>query len=973
LKNLSKKILLFLFLLVFNSSFAQYPQHFTYDDENGLPNNEVYSIVQDNKGFIWIGCDGGLYKYDGIRYTSYKSDSQKSRSMNGLTLSSQGKLYCTNFQSQVFVVENDSLIELKTNSIQTITSIAAGSDQKIYVNHIFGISIYNERTKKWENNHFLKAKQTNHQDQFVTKSGKKNPKGAVLFIHQSGIGTITSTQYNFFKCDVFKENTPGLFLMDYHKENLWIFSMENQLIYKYSKNSIKKVTNKNLLSVLAKRKITSVRSLADGKLWICTYNGIIKYDTEKDIATLYYPELSFSDCLLDREGSYWLSTLQAGILRIPNLDLIVWNKEHEQLKNEKISSICFGVKHIFFATLDGSVGQLDIKTGEILIYNSDTKADVQSFDFDAITQTLWFNINNVLYAIKDGKLNARKTSEITAIKARKQIGEFLFIGSSKGSYVNGELIEPSWSRNVLHDYFHNLVYFVTNNGLLQLHFSGGKWKVKKHLLKGIQLLSAEINSENQQLYVLTFDGKINKVSKNGVVEKVCEVSDKIQSYQIKIHHSKIYVATNKGLQIYDLKSNKWQILTKLSGLASNNIQGLVILDNIIWLATGKGIQKIPINKKDKIKRSLIYLKKCLVGERKINPFNTINLKSGESLQLYPEAIAYKSNGDFQYAYRLKNSDSIWIKLPASVEVIDIQNIPIGNFQIELKLIDHQGFDSENTLQLKGYVSPPFWRSWWFISILILVVSLLVYLYFKSRIRKIKRNQQKEIERINLENELILSRESALKTQMNPHFIFNVLNSIKAYIYKNEKQNASSYLSDFSDLIRMFLNMSNQPLIPLAEELNMLNLYINLEAMLLNKDFEFKLDIEKGINQQQIKIPSLIIQPFVENAFKHGLHHKSGEKKLTISIQQIDASTLKIEIEDNGIGREATREIQEKSLKTHTSFATSAIEKRIELLSRGNNKVKVETIDLKAENKAIGTKVIVTIAIQNDKENPNPTS
>ena len=973
MKNLSKKILLFLFLLIFSSSFAQYPQHFTYDDENGLPNNEVYSIVQDKKGFIWIGCDGGLFKYDGIRYISYKSESQKSRSMNGLTISSQGKLYCTNFQSQVFVVENDSLIELKTNSIQTITSISAGSDEKIYVNHIFGISIYNERTKKWENNHFLKAKQTNHQDRFVTKSGKKNPKGAFLYIHRNGIGTITPTENKFFKCGVFQKNTPGLFLMDYHKDNLWIFSVENQLIYKYSKNSIQKVTNKNLLSALAKRKITSVRSLADGKLWICTYNGVIKYDTEKDLATLYYPELSFSDCLLDREGNYWLSTLQAGILRIPNLDLIVWNKEHQQLKNEKIATICYGNKHIFFATLDGSVGQLDINSGEISIYNSENKADVQSFDFDFGTQTLWFNINNVLYSIKDGNLNANKSPETTAIKSRKQIGNTVFIGSSNGSYVNGKLIDPSWSRKIQYDASTNTVYFITNNGLLKLNFQLGKWKIKQHLLKGIQLLSGEISEVNHQVYVLTFDGKINKVSKNGVVEKVCEISDKIQSYQLKIHDSKMYVATNKGLWIYNLKTKKWQVLTKLSGLASNNIQGLVIVDNIIWLATGKGIQKIPLSEKEKSKLAHVYIKKCIVGTKKINVSNSINLKFGESVLIYPEAIAYKSNGDFQYAYRLKNTDSTWIKLPASIEIIDIQNIPVGNFQLELKLIDHQGFDSENIIQLKGYVRPPFWRSWWFLSILIILVSILIYSFFKSRIRKIKLNQQKEIERINLENELRLSRESALKTQMNPHFIFNVLNSIKAYIYKNEKQNASSYLSDFSDLIRMFLNMSNQPLIPLAEELNMLNLYINLEAMLLNKDFEFKLDIDKGINQQLIKIPSLIIQPFVENAFKHGLHHKAGEKKLTISIQHIDDSILKIVIEDNGIGREATREIQEKSLKTHTSFATSAIEKRIELLSRGNNKVKVETIDLKAENKAKGTKVIVTIAIQNDKENPNPTS
>ncbi len=963
MKNLCKLLLFVIFLCHCFFSFAQYPQHFTYDDENGLPNNEVYSIVQDKKGFIWIGCDGGLYKYDGVRYTSYKSESQKSRSMNGLTISSQGKLYCTNFQSQVFVIENDSLIELKTNSIQTITSISAGSDAKIYVNHLFGISIYNERTKKWEKQTYFKVKQTNNLNEFVTKSGKQNPNGAVLFIRQNGIGTISPSNYSFFACNDFKNYTPGLFIMDYHKNSLWIFSVEDQLIYKYSKNAIQKVTKKNLLAVLSKRKITSVRSLADGNLWICTYNGIIKYDTEKDLATLYFPQLSFSDCLLDREGNYWLSTLQAGILRIPNLDLIVWNKEHEQLKNEKISTICYGNKHIFFATLDGNVGQLNIKTGEIVTYNSENKADVQSFDFDAATQTLSFNINNILYAIKDGKLTANKSPETTAIKSRLQIGNTVFIGSSNGSYINGALIDLNWSRKILYDSVNNLVYFVTNNGLLQLHFSGEKWRIKQHFLKEIQLLSAEINSENQQLYVLTFDGKINKISKKGRVEKVCGISDKIQSYQLKIHDSKIYVATNKGLWIHDLKTKKWQILDKLSGLASNNIQSLDIEHNTIWLATGKGIQKIPLHKKETIKLTQVFLKKCVAGLQEINPSGVIQLKSNQSLQLYPEAVAYKSNGDFQYAYRLSNSDSVWVKLPASIELIDIKNIPDGYFQLELKLIDHQGLDSKNTIVLKGNMRPPFWRSWWFLTLSLVVVALLIYSYFKSRIRKINLLQQKEIQRINLENELRLSRESALKTQMNPHFIFNVLNSIKAYIYKNEKQNASTYLSDFSDLIRMFLNMSSQPLISLAEELNMLKLYINLEAMLLNKDFEFSIDIDEAISPQNLKIPSLIIQPFVENAFKHGLHHKTGAKKLTISVQLQQDAILKIEIEDNGIGREATKEIQQKSLKSHTSFATSAIEKRIELLSRGNSKVKVETIDLMDGAEARGTKVILTIEIQ----------
>ncbi len=206
----------------------------------------------------------------------------------------------------------------------------------------------------------------------------------------------------------------------------------------------------------------------------------------------------------------------------------------------------------------------------------------------------------------------------------------------------------------------------------------------------------------------------------------------------------------------------------------------------------------------------------------------------------------------------------------------------------------------------------------------------------------------------------LSRETALKSQMNPHFIFNVLNSIKAYIYKNDKQKATEYLNDFSNLIRTFLNMSNSSFISINDELKMMKLYINMEAMLLKEDFTYQQNIDENIDLAQTHIPSLIIQPFVENAFKHGLHHKEGNKQLTLNVFSGENNTIIIEIIDNGIGRTNAQEIKNIEKTDHQSFATTAIQKRIELLNKDRNLVDVSIVDLYDKTIPCGTKVIIKI-------------
>ena len=193
--------------------------------------------------------------------------------------------------------------------------------------------------------------------------------------------------------------------------------------------------------------------------------------------------------------------------------------------------------------------------------------------------------------------------------------------------------------------------------------------------------------------------------------------------------------------------------------------------------------------------------------------------------------------------------------------------------------------------------------------------------------------------------------------MNPHFIFNVLNSIKSYIYKNDKVKAASYLSDFSDLIRGILNMTNTQYVTLSEELAFLKIYVELEGMMLNDDFEFTVEIEDDLDLEHIELPSLLLQPFVENAFKHGLHHKAGKKNLLLSICKIE-NGVQIEITDNGVGREASKQINADRSALHQSFATSATEKRIELINR-EGRVHVNFAILDLENEA-GTKVKIEI-------------
>ena len=200
--------------------------------------------------------------------------------------------------------------------------------------------------------------------------------------------------------------------------------------------------------------------------------------------------------------------------------------------------------------------------------------------------------------------------------------------------------------------------------------------------------------------------------------------------------------------------------------------------------------------------------------------------------------------------------------------------------------------------------------------------------------------------------------------MNPHFFYNARNTIQAYIFTNDKRNASVYLGKFSKLTRMILEMSEQELIPLQEEIQALTLYLELEKMRFDDDFDFELKVDYSVDVDMIKIPSMLIQPYAENAIKHGLLHRKGQKNLLLEMK-MEGKYLVVTIDDNGIGRAKSEEMKVHKKEKHSSFSTRANEQRLEILNRNKSqKVVVEIEDKLDENKnALGTKVRLFIPLE----------
>lgn len=306
----------------------------------------------------------------------------------------------------------------------------------------------------------------------------------------------------------------------------------------------------------------------------------------------------------------------------------------------------------------------------------------------------------------------------------------------------------------------------------------------------------------------------------------------------------------------------------------------------------------------------------------------------------------------EYAYRLHGFDPDWVVLKNEHQ-ISYTNVPPGDYLLEIKT-GREGHWYAPALQLNIHITPPYWATWWFRSIAVLVVTGIAIALYRRRITQVRRQEALKTE---FNQRLARMEMAALRAQMNPHFVFNCLSAINRYILVNQPETASAYLTKFSRLIRLILDNSRTETVPLDKELDALRLYVDMEQMRFNDRFTHQFHIDPAVETEHIEIPPLLIQPFVENAIWHGLMHKKTPGLLQVRVFY-EHKNLCVEVEDNGIGRARAQELKSRSATTHKSLGVTVTAERIAAINQlyGTQAVAC-TEDLFDENGAPrGTKV-----------------
>jgi two-component sensor histidine kinase len=434
------------------------------------------------------------------------------------------------------------------------------------------------------------------------------------------------------------------------------------------------------------------------------------------------------------------------------------------------------------------------------------------------------------------------------------------------------------------------------------------------------------------------------------------ISDKLNSLTLD-NKSNLWVATNGELIKVDYSKNIQHPLiytfNQNNGLPNFQPEKIIEFNGKIWCTT---YEKIFYFDSDKLTLNqvppLIYINRVLINDKPISSTDGVpSFKFDENnIRIQSTLVANKNTAQKHFLYMLVGYDKNWHH--SNLGDIQYTNLSHGTYTFMIYGLNNDKVKSTKPAIFTFTIKKPFWFTWWFILLEISGVIILVYFgirYGKNKIEK------REREKASVNQEISEFKMTALRSQMNPHFIFNAIGSIQHYILKNEVKQSYNYLSKFSMLIRNILNNSRQEYISLTQEINTLRLYIELEQIRFTNPFQFKIEIDETLDME-MDIPTMLIQPYVENSIWHGLMPKESGGILELTFKNQEDSML-VTICDNGVGRQVAN-----PEKKHVSKGMSITEQRINILTSTNKKKFTTTIiDSKDENgNSIGTEVNLVI-------------
>lgn len=967
-----RKIGLFLLFLCAQGMLvmAQQPYSQKITVANGLPSESIYSILEDSKGFIWFTCNEGLFRYDGSSFKRYVADKQYSFAGSALQEDVLGRIWYQNFDGECFYVENNQLYALK-NYENGIYFEQFSTDKHLFVlekNSILAFDIKTlNRVKSIELdscNIVPRSTAFNSNYFYIHLGVLYQIKPDLTKVRLAKLELESATQYNMLA------HESGIYIQVLGKEfpEIWEFC--------FATNSLQKRVS------LPEKLVIQNLSYLDQKLWVQTTKGVFLYNPAfpKQLKH-YFSEINLSDLLKDRKNNFWFTSPISGIVMVPDFNTNLYDlSERKGLK-----MIPYGNESWLYSTQNDELVELDLKTGKSETkYKGPSNAQIYYLFDDPSNKNLIFVASDgYSYFVKNGDFNS-KVAINDAIKQVVKIdpntyayvssSSFGFIdwsnNSSSSSWIQSSQKDVKLTQNELTVYrkMPNLrckaLLFDPSTKTFYFSSTKSSFVYKNGIF-------TELKSKQEVLNFTQFIQLENRVFGLTVTGKLVEIKPDLSCVNVSasfglndIHVEKIkYIAgylllkSKKHLTVLKKKKNAFVLLTRFD-IRNQSCFDFHLQKDRILILTNKGIiewnflEKVETQKRGTWQINFASMSGKSFKWDKLNEFPA----SENNLFLTFSILDFGVQTIHKMQYQINNSK--WEDIAKDVRTLNFPALSSGKHSIVIRACLLDGTVIEK--QISVLILKPFYLTTGFFVLLLLCFLILFVLIFKYRVKQINVRNKLVNEKLNLESNLNKSLLASIKSQMNPHFIFNALNTIQAYIYMNDKKNASGYLSKFSKLTRHILDFSEKEKVQLTEEINALELYLELEKMRFQDQFVYEIRYDKS-DVLGVSIPSMLIQPYVENAIKHGLLHIEGIKKLLITFDLNDPF-LFVEIDDNGIGRKKSAELQAKRMDNHVSFSSKANELRIQLLN-GSEEIGVEIIDkIDSNRQVLGTTVKLKIKI-----------
>lgn len=969
----------FYVILVLCTTFinAQSPALIHLTEKDDLPDVEFFNIIEDSNRFIWLAADNGLYRYNGYEYKYFSNPVQRGNAVFGTVEDDKGLIWCNNISGQFFYVKEEQLhlfIDLGKKLNGELSDFFITDNHLVVITrrNIYKISLKDKKIAtvydiKQNNSESLGYPQKSDSYFYYTK-------GDNIIKSNLDIKEEDTLDLQIYKKNQIFSNISRVKTLINDSLHLVHFSNKgNNIILKFDIEE-KKYWDIKVPEILKDKTINYI-SFIKNEIWFSTNSGIIVCQLIKEnleVSKRFLNSVYVTKVIYDSNQNFWITSKGQGVFVIPNIHITKYELP-EQLSDLKIvkkisnSGLLLGSKGGVIASFDietqitSIVDSSSVSTvRDILVdkyqKNSLIITDNKAFNYDFSSNKKQFINKSILRGAK--KISAIDNDQlVVSLFNRAVVVDKHF--EEKDILVNKRSYSNYYSRGTKN------LYVSSVNGLFHFdnNFTRSEVRHNQHSI----FANSIVETIDNTIWVSTFKNGIFGIRNDRVVEVYNKenglLSNKIRC--LKSDGNLLWIATEKGMQVFDTGNGNFNNLTKEDGIPTYRVSDIEVLSDKVLFTTNLGLysfERLSSFKKSNKKR--LYFTEITINDsiRTIKEYYDLNYKENKIV------ISFNTNGfqskmNTRYAYRLIGLDTIWRNTKEYANSVSYNSLPSGNYVFQIKADS----GSSNVKSINFFIAKPFWKKWWFYLIMGLFMISIFYLVLIMQTKKIENKQMALLKEEVIRKRLVMSQLENLRSQMNPHFIFNALNSIQEYIMLNEKELASSFLVKFSRLIRMYLDHSKENEINLSEEIKTLELYLELEKNRFENILEYEIRVSEKTRNSYIKVPPLFIQPYVENALKHGLLHKKENRRLKIDFKLNSNNDILIcIIEDNGIGIEASKIINHKRYKTHKSFATDANQKRIDLLNSDRlHKISIETINLENFGKQ-GTKVVLTIPLEKNQ-------